>query len=73
MVGQLDRCRSSDTEEFSFGSILEAWFFERVPMLHPRILLGSPRVREPRLRRWSTIMLCHSGSEGDHFFTAEAV
>jgi hypothetical protein len=42
MVGQLDRCRSTDTGDFAFGSILVAWFLERVPMLHPRILLGAP-------------------------------
>jgi hypothetical protein len=43
MVGQLDHCRSMDIGEFSFESILVAWFLERVPMLCPRILLGAPR------------------------------
>jgi hypothetical protein len=41
MVGQLDHCRSIDTGEFSFESILVAKFLERVPMLQPRILLGT--------------------------------
>jgi hypothetical protein len=50
MVGQLDRCRSTDSGDFAVGSIMVAWFLERVPMLHPRILLGAPGVREPRLR-----------------------
>jgi hypothetical protein len=45
MVGQLDHCRSTYTREFSFGSILVAEFLERVPMLHPRILLGTPGAR----------------------------
>jgi hypothetical protein len=72
MVGQLDRCRSTDTGDFAFGSILVAWFLERVSMLHPRILLGTPGAREPRLRRWSTILVRHGGGEGGHFFTAEA-
>jgi hypothetical protein len=44
MVGKLDRCWSMDTGEFAFGSILVAWFLERVPMLCPRILLGAPGV-----------------------------
>jgi hypothetical protein len=44
MVGKLDHCRSTDTREFSFGSILVAWFLERVPMLRPRVLLGAPGV-----------------------------
>jgi hypothetical protein len=39
MVAQLDHCRSTGAGEFSFGSILVAWFLERVPMLHPRVLL----------------------------------
>jgi hypothetical protein len=71
MVGQLDHCRSTDIGEFAFGSILVAWFLERVPMLRPRILLGAPGVREPRLKRWSTILLCHGGGEGGHFFTTD--
>jgi hypothetical protein len=47
MVGQLDRCQSMDIGDFAFGSILVAWFLERVPMLCPRILMGTPGVREP--------------------------
>jgi hypothetical protein len=35
MIVQLDRCRSTGTGEFAFGSILVAWFLERVPMLRP--------------------------------------
>jgi hypothetical protein len=42
MVGQLNRCRAADSGEFSFGSILVAWFLERVPMLCPRVLLDAP-------------------------------
>jgi hypothetical protein len=72
MVGQLDRCRMADTWEFAFGSILVAWFLERVPMLHPRVLLGAPGVREPQLKWWSRIMIHHSGGEGGHYFTTEA-
>jgi hypothetical protein len=44
MVGQLDRCRAADSGEFSFGLVLVAWFLERVPMLHLRVLLGAPGV-----------------------------
>jgi hypothetical protein len=65
MVGQLDHCRSIGTGEFSFGSILVTWFLERVLMLHPRI-------REPRLRWWSTVLLHHGGGEGGHLFSIEA-
>jgi hypothetical protein len=72
MVGQFDHYRCTDTVVFSFGSILVAWFLERVLMLHPRILLGAPGAQEPRLRRWSTVLLHHGGGEGGHFFSAEA-
>ena len=72
MVGKLDHCWSMDTGEFSFGSILVAWFLERVSMLHPRILLGAPGAQELWLRRRSTVLLHHGGGEGGHFFTVEA-
>jgi hypothetical protein len=42
MVGHLDSCRAADSREFAFGSILVAWFLERVLMLHHRVLLGAP-------------------------------
>jgi hypothetical protein len=71
MVGQLDHCRSMNTGEFAFGSILVDWFLERVLMLHPRILLGALGVRKPRLRWWTTVLLHHGGGEGGHFFFAK--
>jgi hypothetical protein len=42
MVAQLDHCRSTGGGDFSFESILVAWFLERVSMFHPRILLEMP-------------------------------
>ena len=72
MVAQLDHCRSMDKGEFSFWSILVAWFLERVLMLHPRILLGVPGAQELRLRRWLTVLLRHGSGEGGHLFSAEA-
>jgi hypothetical protein len=72
MIVQLDHCRSRGAGEFSFGSTLVAFFLERVPMLHPRVLLEAPGVRELRLRRWSHILVHHGGGEGGHYFTAQA-
>jgi hypothetical protein len=72
MVVQLDHCRSTSAGEFSFGSILVAWFLERVPMLRPRILLEVSGAREPWLRQWSTVLLRHGGGKGGHFFSREA-
>jgi hypothetical protein len=55
MMGQIHRCRTTDSGgDFSFGSILVAWFLERVPMLHPRILLSPAGPQEPRLMRWAS-------------------
>jgi hypothetical protein len=72
MVGKLDRCWVADSGEFAFGSILVAWFLERVSMLHPRVLLGTPGAREPQLMQWSRILIRHSGGEGGHVFTTKA-
>jgi hypothetical protein len=72
MIMQLDHCRARGTGEFAFGSILVAFFLERVPMLRPRVLLEVPEVRELRLRRWSQILVCHGGGEGGHYFTVQA-
>jgi hypothetical protein len=72
MVVQLDHCWSTGAGEFAFGSILVAWFLERVSMLCPRVLLEMPGAREPRLRWCSTIFLCHGGGEGGLLFSMEA-
>jgi hypothetical protein len=57
MMGQIHRCRTTDSGDFSFGSILVAWFLERVPMLHPRVLLFPAGPQEPRLMRWAQILV----------------
>jgi hypothetical protein len=72
MVAQLDRCRSAGRGEFTFGSILVAFFLERVPALRPRVVLEVPDMRHPRLRRWSEILVRHGGGEGGHYFTEQA-
>jgi hypothetical protein len=43
MMGKIHRCRTTDSSDFSFGSILVAWFLERVPMLRPRVFLAACR------------------------------
>jgi hypothetical protein len=42
-------------------------------MLRPMILLSVLGARDPRLRRWSTVLLHHGGGEGGHLFLAEAM
>jgi hypothetical protein len=73
MIVQLNHYRSRGTGEFAFGSILVAYFLERVSMLHPRVLLEAPRVRESCLRRWSHILVHHGGGEGGHYVSAQMV
>jgi hypothetical protein len=65
MVTQLDRCRSAGQGEFTFGSILVAFFLERVPALWPRVVLEVPAMRHPHLRQWSDILVHHDGGEGE--------
>jgi hypothetical protein len=72
MIAQLDRCRSTGAGEFVFGSILVAWFLERVPMLCLRVLLEMPGARELWLRRWSAVLVRHGGGKGGHYFSAQA-
>jgi hypothetical protein len=57
MMGQIDQCRTTDSGNFSFGSILVVWFLERVPMLCPRVLLLAAGPREPRLMQWASILV----------------
>jgi hypothetical protein len=45
MVSQLNWCQCVDSGDFTFGSVLVAWFLERVPLLRPQILL-VPASRE---------------------------
>jgi hypothetical protein len=68
MMGQIHRCRTTDSNDFAFGSILVAWFLERVPLLHPRILLVPTGPRELRLMRWAHVLARHGGGEGGHYF-----
>jgi hypothetical protein len=72
MIAQLNHCRSTGVGDFSFGSILVAWFLERVLMLLPRVLLEMPGARELRLRQWFAVLVRHGGGEGGHYFSAQA-
>jgi hypothetical protein len=40
MMGKIHQCETTDSGDFSFESILVAWFLERVPLLRPRIMLA---------------------------------
>jgi hypothetical protein len=40
-------------------------------MLHPRVLLDAPGMRESQLRLWVKIMVHHGGGEGGHYLMVE--
>jgi hypothetical protein len=64
-------CQAADSDDFSFGSILVAWFLQRVPMLRLRVLLDALSIRESQLRWWVAIFIHHGGGEGGHYFTVD--
>jgi hypothetical protein len=70
MIGQINRCRTTDSGDFAFGLILVAWFLERVPMLHPRVFVPMTEAQEPQLILWASIFVRHGGGEGGHYFMA---
>jgi hypothetical protein len=69
MMGQVNRCRRVDSSDFTFESIMVAWFLKRVPLLHPRILIEPMGPRESRLMWWAHVLAQHRGGEGGHYFT----
>ena len=57
MRRQLSDCRRGRRKNFSYASILVAFFFERVPAMSPAIPLQVHHPRQPRLSRWGDIFL----------------
>jgi hypothetical protein len=49
-------------------SILVAWFVERVPLLHPRILLEPSGPWEPRLMQLVDVLVWNDGGECGHYW-----
>jgi hypothetical protein len=72
MMGKIHWCRTTDSGDFSFGSILVAWFLERVLVLCPRVLMSATGPQEPPLMLWESILVHHRGGEGGHIGTCVA-
>jgi len=70
MMEKIHRSWTIDSGEFAFGSILVAWFLDRVPLLCLRILLAPSGLQEMRLMRWAQVIALHGGGEGGNYFTA---
>ena len=53
---QLSDCKMGRIQNFGFGSILSALFFERVLGLSPRFDIAPHGVRDPAQLRWANVM-----------------
>ena len=56
---------------FCFGSFLCAFFFEKVPTLHPHRAVQDSGSWEPRMYRWCQMMIHEGGGRVGQFFTEE--
>ena len=67
---QLNNAKASG-EEFYFGSFLCAFFFEKVPALHPHRAMRESGRREPQMHRWRQMIVREDGGRVGRFFTKE--
>jgi hypothetical protein len=56
MKRQLTECRMQRHKNFGFGTILCAFFFERVPSLSPREIVRGHVASSPAVNRWATLL-----------------
>ena len=67
---QLNKSKTSGTS-FFFGSFLCAFFFEKVPTLHPHQDMESSDLRELRMYRLCQMMVHEGGGRVVRFFIEE--
>ena len=56
LKSQLSSIKKGQTKNFGYGSILCSFFFERIPVLCPRVLILISSPRDPWMRRWADPM-----------------
>ena len=61
---QLTKCRQGELKQFSFGSILAHFLFERVPQMRPQVVFTELRAQDPRMQRWVWITSCTGAGRG---------
>ena len=49
---QLTTCKMGRQKNFGYGSLICSFFFERIPVLTPRVSMPPPPPREPWMARW---------------------
>ena len=75
MKSQLTSIKRGETKNFSYGTILCTFFFERIPALRLRVAVSISTPRDPRMGRWADLMKRLGGGEvpsttfDDGFFT----
>jgi hypothetical protein len=56
MKAQLTGCKQGKMKNFGFGSLLCCFFFERVPMMSPRVDIHLHYVRDGTMDRWTEVL-----------------
>jgi hypothetical protein len=56
MVVKMDRCVAARGGEFSFGSVLCAFIFERVVLLCSQVILDPLAMQDLRLVKWGKLL-----------------
>ena len=68
---QLNKDKGGRKKNFSYGSILISFTFERIPLMQPQhVTLDISSPRDPRMQRWVELMGRHAGQSTIVFSTA---
>jgi len=65
----MDRCSAARGGEFAFGSVLCAFMFERMVVLHSQIVLDPPAMQDPKLMIWGKLLPRQVGGKVGNYFT----
>ena len=63
MKQKLTSIRKAKTKHFGYGTILMTFFFEKIPVLRPRVISTISSPRDPRIASWADMMKRLGGSE----------
>ncbi len=68
---ELRKVKSGKMKNFSYGSLLITFTFERIPLMQPHhVRLGVAGPRDPQMQRWVELMSRHVGQSSITFSTA---
>lgn len=55
LKAELTTCKTRTQHSFGYGTLIISFIIERVPVMHPRMILGPFDTREPRQGRWPSL------------------